>query len=188
MFSSSRLRDAGVAGCAAVALAAAFPKLGAAWLVPFAAAAQFWVWQGASWKWAALLGWFSGIIFFAIGFSWIGHTVGGYIGIFGPFSHVRPGVHRGTVLRTRRRAGRDSLSAHAARAGTARRRRQRSPSRSGSARSDSSAHRSTSSGTRKPIRRCARSRPTAAPTGLRSFSASSERILPTRSIAVTCDR
>ncbi len=92
MFSSSRLRDAGVAGCAAVALAAAFPKLGAAWLVPFAAAAQFWVWQGASWKWAALLGWFSGIVFFAIGFSWIGHTVGGYIGIFGPFLMFGPAL------------------------------------------------------------------------------------------------
>jgi apolipoprotein N-acyltransferase len=92
MFSSSRLRDAGVAVCAAVALAAAFPKLGAAWLVPFATAGLFWVWQGASWKWAALLGWFAGIVFFAIGFSWIGHTVGGYIGVFGPFLMLGPAL------------------------------------------------------------------------------------------------
>ena len=92
MFSSSRLRDAGVAACAAVALAAAFPKLGAAWLVPFATAGLFWVWQGASWKWAALLGWFAGIVFFAIGFSWIGHTVGGYIGVFGPFLMFGPAL------------------------------------------------------------------------------------------------
>jgi apolipoprotein N-acyltransferase len=81
---SSWLRDAGVAACAALALAAAFPKFGAAWLVPFGAAALFWTWQGASWKRAGLLGWFAGVIFFTIGFSWIGHTVGSYIGIFGP--------------------------------------------------------------------------------------------------------
>ncbi|MBV8373664.1 MAG: apolipoprotein N-acyltransferase [Candidatus Eremiobacteraeota bacterium] len=92
MLSSSRLRDLGVVACAAIALAAAFPKLGAAWLVPFAAAAQFWVWQTASWRWAALLGWFAGMIFFAIGFEWIGHTVGAYIGIFGPFLMFGPAL------------------------------------------------------------------------------------------------
>ncbi len=86
------MRDAVVAGCAAVALAASFPKLGAAWLVPFAGAAQFWVWQGASWKRAALLGWFAGIVFFAIGYAWIGHTVGGYIGAFGPFLMFGPAL------------------------------------------------------------------------------------------------
>ncbi len=92
MLSSLRLRDAGIAACAAVALAAAFPKLGAAWLVPFGTAALFWTWQGASWKWAALLGWFGGMIFFAIGFAWIGHTVSGYIGIFGPFLMFGPAL------------------------------------------------------------------------------------------------
>ena len=81
---SSWLRDAGVAACAALALAAAFPKFGAAWLVPFGTAALFWTWQGASWKHAGVLGWFAGVIFFTIGFSWIGHTVGSYIGVFGP--------------------------------------------------------------------------------------------------------
>jgi apolipoprotein N-acyltransferase len=84
MRSSSWLRDAAVAACAALALAAAFPKFGAAWLVPFGTAALFFTWQGASWKRAAVLGLFSGIIFFAIGYSWIGHTVGSYIGVFGP--------------------------------------------------------------------------------------------------------
>ena len=86
------MRDAVVAVCAAAALAASFPKLGAAWLVPFAAAAQFWVWQGASWKRAALLGWFAGIVFFAIGYAWVGHTVGGYIGAFGPFLMFGPAL------------------------------------------------------------------------------------------------
>jgi hypothetical protein len=35
MVSSLSLRDAGLAACAAVILAATFPKLGAAWLAPF---------------------------------------------------------------------------------------------------------------------------------------------------------
>src|SRR5580698_606722 len=73
---SSWLCDAGVAACAALALAAAFPKFGAAWLVPFGTAALFWTWQGASWKRAGLLGWFAGFVFFAIDFAWVGHTVG----------------------------------------------------------------------------------------------------------------
>ncbi len=75
-----------------VALAAAFPKIGAAWLVPFGTAALFWVWQGASWRRAALLGWFAGLIFFALDFAWVGHTVGHYIGVFGPFLAFGPAV------------------------------------------------------------------------------------------------
>jgi apolipoprotein N-acyltransferase len=73
-------------------LSAAFPKFGAAWLVPFGTAALFWVWQGASWKRAALLGWFAGLIFFAIDFAWVGHTVGHYIGVFGPFLALGPAL------------------------------------------------------------------------------------------------
>lgn len=90
--SSARLRDVGVAACAALALAAAFPKIGASWLVPFGTAALFWTWQRASWKWAAALGWIAGIVFFAIGYAWIGHTVGGYIGAFGPFLMFGPAL------------------------------------------------------------------------------------------------
>ena len=92
MVSSVPFRDAGVAAGAAVVLAAAFPKLGAAWLVPFGTAALFWIWQGASWKRAALLGWFAGLIFFALDFAWVGHTVGRYIGIFGPFLAFGPAL------------------------------------------------------------------------------------------------
>jgi apolipoprotein N-acyltransferase len=92
MLTSAPWRDIGVAVVAAVALAAAFPKLGAAWLVPFGAAALFWIWQGASWKRAALLGWFVGLIFFTLDFAWVGHTVGHYIGIFGPFLAFGPAL------------------------------------------------------------------------------------------------
>jgi apolipoprotein N-acyltransferase len=86
------LRDVGVTLCAAVALAAAFPKVGASWLVPFGTAALFWTWQGASWKRAALLGWLAGVSFFAIDFDWIGHTVGNYIGAYGPFLPFAPAL------------------------------------------------------------------------------------------------
>jgi apolipoprotein N-acyltransferase len=92
MISSLPLRDAGIAACAAGILAAGFPKFGAAWLVPFGAAALFWLWQGASWKRAAFLGWFAGLIFFALDFAWVGHTVGRYIGVFGPFLAFGPAL------------------------------------------------------------------------------------------------
>jgi apolipoprotein N-acyltransferase len=78
--------------CGAVAVAAAFPKIGAAWLVPFGMAALFWTWQGASWKRAAILGLLSGIVFFAIGYDWVGHTVGSYIGWYGPFLMFGPAL------------------------------------------------------------------------------------------------
>src|SRR5580692_11831871 len=92
MISSLTLRDAALAALAAVLLAAAFPKVGAAWLVPFGTAILFWLWQGASWKKAALLGWFAGFVFFAIDFAWVGHTVGRYIGVFGPFLAFGPAL------------------------------------------------------------------------------------------------
>lgn len=53
---------------------------------------MFWLWQGASWKRAALLGWFAGLIFFALDFAWVGHTVGRYIGVFGPFLAFGPAL------------------------------------------------------------------------------------------------
>jgi apolipoprotein N-acyltransferase len=92
MVSSLSLRDAVLAACAAVLLAATFPKLGAAWLAPFGTAVLFWLWQGASWKRAALLGWLAGFIFFALDFAWVGHTVGNYIGAFGPLLAIGPAL------------------------------------------------------------------------------------------------
>ncbi|MBV8148435.1 MAG: apolipoprotein N-acyltransferase [Candidatus Eremiobacteraeota bacterium] len=89
---ASLLRDVAIAVLAAVALAAAFPKAGVTWLVPAGLAALFWTWQGASWKRAALLGWVAGFVFFAIAFDWIGHTVGNYIGAYGPFLMFAPAL------------------------------------------------------------------------------------------------
>jgi len=92
MVPSDAARDAGISAAAALALAAAFPKLGASWIVPLGTAALFWLWQGASWKRAALLGWVFGLIFFTVDFAWVGHTVGRYIGIFGPFIAFGPAL------------------------------------------------------------------------------------------------
>ncbi len=92
MLSSMPLRDAALAACGALALAAAFPKIGAWWLVPFGTAALFWIWQRASWRRAALLGWFAGLIFFTADFAWVGHTIGRYIGLFGPFIALGPAL------------------------------------------------------------------------------------------------
>jgi apolipoprotein N-acyltransferase len=66
----------------ALALAFAFPKTSQAWLAPLGAAGLFWAWQRLSWKRAFFAGWFAGIIFFAIGYSWFTYTVGGYVGPF----------------------------------------------------------------------------------------------------------
>jgi apolipoprotein N-acyltransferase len=85
-------RDVLVTACAAVALAAAFPKVGAAWLAPMGTAALFWTWQNCSWKRAVLLAWLAGLLFFAVDFDWIGHTVGNYIGAYGPFLPVAPAL------------------------------------------------------------------------------------------------
>ena len=87
-----KLLDAAIAAGSALVLAAGFPKLGAAYAVPLGAGGLFWVWQRASWKRAALLGWFAGLIFFAVGYSWVGHTVSSYIGVFGPFLPIGPAL------------------------------------------------------------------------------------------------
>jgi apolipoprotein N-acyltransferase len=84
MPSSLQVRRAIAAAIGAFALAAAFPKLGAAWIIPFGVASLFWAWQGASWTRAALLGLLAGLIFFSLDYAWVGFTVSHYVGPFGP--------------------------------------------------------------------------------------------------------
>lgn len=85
-------RDLAIAAVAALALAAAFPKIGAAWLVAPAMAALYWVWQGASWQRAAIVGWVAGMIFFSLDYAWVGHTIDKYIGPFGPIVMIGPAL------------------------------------------------------------------------------------------------
>ncbi len=80
--SLERLRNPAVSILAAVALALAFPKAGAAWLAPIGAAALFWVLGRFSWKAAFGLGWLAGVVFFCISFSWWTHTIGHDVGPF----------------------------------------------------------------------------------------------------------
>jgi apolipoprotein N-acyltransferase len=92
ILSSSRVRDAIVVACAALALAAAFPTTGLAWLVPLGTGALFWAWEGASWKRAALLGCLGGLIFFWLDYAWVGYTVGHFVGALGPFVPLGPAI------------------------------------------------------------------------------------------------
>ena len=77
---SSAALEPAVALLGALALALAFPKTQAAWLAPFGAAGLFWAWRRLSLKRAFFVGWFAGIVFFAINFSWFTYTVGAYVG------------------------------------------------------------------------------------------------------------
>jgi apolipoprotein N-acyltransferase len=98
MLSSLQFRRAIAAALGAFALAAAFPKLGAAWIVPFGAAALFWAWQGASWTRAGFLGLLGGLIFFSLDWSWVGYTVSHYVGVFGPVVPIAPAMIQAPFL------------------------------------------------------------------------------------------
>lgn len=82
IFSSERVRRTIVGAVGALLLAAAFPRIGAAWCAPLGAAALFWGWQDASWKRAFGRGWFTGLIFFTISFWWWSNTIQADVGIF----------------------------------------------------------------------------------------------------------
>ena len=171
MLSSLRLRDVGVAAVCGRRVGGGVSKLGAAWLVPFGTAALFWMWQGASWKRAALLGWLAGMIFFALDYAWVGHSIWTVHRRVCSGRPDRSGALRSAVLRARRRARRACVSLPARRPRTAgcgggvRRLRMAAFDRRRWAR------RSISSDTRKPIGRCGRSRRMPARTALRSRSA-----------------
>ncbi len=90
-----RTYDVALCVAAAIALALAFPKANVEWLAALGAAALFWIWCGASWKRAFLLGWFAGAIFFAITCSWFAYTVGAFVGPFAPLIVLGPALLEG---------------------------------------------------------------------------------------------
>lgn len=79
-----RIREFGLAGLSALALALAFPKFNQAWLAPLGAAGLFFLWERLSWKRAFACGWFAGLVFFGITFSWITHALGADLGLLAP--------------------------------------------------------------------------------------------------------
>jgi apolipoprotein N-acyltransferase len=98
ILTSARAFDIGIAALGAVALALAFPKANLAWLAPLGAAALFWLWYTSSWKRAFWLGWFAGFVFFGISLSWVGHTVGSYLGAWAPAVVILPALLEGFYL------------------------------------------------------------------------------------------
>lgn len=95
ILTSVRTYDVALCIAAAIALALAFPKANVEWLAALGAAALFWIWRGASWKRAFLLGWFAGVIFFAITCSWFAYTVGAFVGPFAPLIVLVPALIEG---------------------------------------------------------------------------------------------
>lgn len=80
MILSRSAGDLAIAVVASFALTLAFPKTGAAWLVPFATAALFWTWRTASWKRAFILGWLGGWVFFSVSYAWWTYTISRDVG------------------------------------------------------------------------------------------------------------
>ena len=79
---SPAVRAAVVSALCAFALHLAFPRTGAWWLIPFALAVLFRVWCSLPPLAAALNGYASGLVFFALSFSWFGETAGALVGPF----------------------------------------------------------------------------------------------------------
>jgi apolipoprotein N-acyltransferase len=88
MLLSLSVRDFALVAAAGLLLTLAFPKAGAAWLVPFATAALFWTWRRASWKRAFALGWLGGWIFFSVSYSWWTYTISRDVGEFWAYAAV----------------------------------------------------------------------------------------------------
>ena len=81
-----------VAVASAVALTAAFPKLDWSWIAPLAMAGLFWSWFVSPARSAILIGFLSGIVYFAIMCSWFAVTAAGLVGPFGFLTVLGPAV------------------------------------------------------------------------------------------------
>lgn len=83
ILTSTRASALLVAGVSGAALATAFPKLGFAWIAPFALAGLFWSWFVTPARSAAAIGYVAGLVYFALMFSWFGETAASLVGPFG---------------------------------------------------------------------------------------------------------
>ena len=81
-----------VVSLCALALAAAFPKVNAAWLSPVALTGLFAVWMRAKPRAAFWLAYLAGVIYFAVCFSWFGETAGAFLGPFAFIIAAGPAV------------------------------------------------------------------------------------------------
>lgn len=90
--SSATVRSTAVALVCALGLHLAFPLTTWWWLAPFACAGLFFSWCSLTPGTAALVGYLSGVLFFALGFSWFGETAGVLLGPAAPILDIGPAM------------------------------------------------------------------------------------------------
>ena len=81
-----------VSVASAVALTAAFPKLDWCWIAPLAMAGLFWSWFSTPARNALLIGFLSGLVYFAIMCSWFAVTAASLVGPFGFLTVLGPAL------------------------------------------------------------------------------------------------
>ena len=81
-----------ISAVCAFALHLAFPRTGAWYVIPFALAILFRTWGTLAPRAAALNGYLSGLVFFALSFSWFGETAAALVGPFGFVIDLGPAV------------------------------------------------------------------------------------------------
>ncbi len=92
ILTSTRTAAFVVSVASAVALTAAFPKLDWSWVAPLAMAGLFWSWFTTPARSALLIGFLSGIVYFAIMCSWFAVTAAGLVGPFGFLTVLGPAL------------------------------------------------------------------------------------------------
>lgn len=98
-FASATVTTTVVACVCAFALHLAFPLSGWWWIAPFALAGLFGAWSVLPPGRAALVGYLSGVVFFASGFSWFAETVGAIVGpLFAPLIVLGPAAIEGLAF------------------------------------------------------------------------------------------
>ena len=90
--SSATVRSTAVALVCALGLHLAFPLTTWWWLAPFACAGLIFAWCSLTPGSAALVGYLSGVLFFALGFSWFGETAGVLLGPAAPILDIGPAM------------------------------------------------------------------------------------------------
>lgn len=88
----SRTVALAVSVASSVALTAAFPKLDWSWIAPLAMAGLFWSWFVTPARTAVLIGFLSGIVYFAIMCSWFATTAAALVGPFGFLTVLGPAL------------------------------------------------------------------------------------------------
>ncbi|MDB5039826.1 MAG: apolipoprotein N-acyltransferase [Candidatus Eremiobacteraeota bacterium] len=86
------VRSTALALVCAFGLHLAFPLTGWWWLAPLAIAGLTASWSRLEPRWAALVGFASGMVFFAFGFSWMGETAGALLGPGAPILDLGPAL------------------------------------------------------------------------------------------------